>query len=268
MVSGIQFSHVQLRCSSYREITLEQLVVESEVARHDVISDHHHVKEIEMSKLPVLALALTQFCFIVSAVTADTNKDSEQLFNGKDLSNWTWVTDKKDSKLEDVWSVKDRVLHCTGNPRGYIRTKKDDYQNYSVTVEWRWPGKGGNNGVLVHTSTPSALGVWPKSIEVQLAHGNAGDFWVIGTDLDVPNEETRKKGRRHLNLTDDSEKPIGEWNRMEITCQGDEIVVKVNGDTVNHAENCSVSRGAISLQSEGTSIEFRMVELKRLQSPK
>lgn len=94
--------------------------------------------------------------------------------------------------------------------------------------------------------------MWPKSIEVQLAHGNAGDFWVIGTDLDVPNEESRKKGRRHLNLTDDSEKPLGEWNRMEITCQGDEIVVKVNGVLLNHAENCSVTKGPISLQSEGT----------------
>jgi hypothetical protein len=209
---------------------------------------------------------VTLFLFTVSAVTAEESKQAEQLFNGKDLSNWTWVTDKGDTNLDGIWSVKDGVLRCKGNPRGYIRTKKDDYQDYSLIVEWRWPGKGGNNGVLVHSSTPGALGVWPKSIEVQLAHGNAGDFWVIGTDLDVPNEETRKKGRRHLNLTDDSEKPLGEWNQMEITCQGDEIVVKVNGELVNRAENCSVTKGAISLQSEGTPIEFRKVELTPLKS--
>jgi hypothetical protein len=82
--------------------------------------------------------------------------------------------------------------------------------------------------------------------------------------LDVPNEQARKIGRRHLNLTDDSEKPLGEWNRMEITCRGNEVVVKVNGETVNHATNCSVTHGAISLQSEGTPIEFRKVELKPL----
>jgi hypothetical protein len=221
-----------------------------------------------MSKAPVLTFSLTLFLFTASAITAEESKQAEQLFNGKDLSNWTWVTDKGGSKLDDVWSVKDGVLHCTGNPRGYIRTNKDDYQNYSLIVEWRWPGKGGNNGVLVHTSTPGALGVWPKSIEVQLANGNAGDFWVIGTDLDVPNKEARKKGRRHLNLTDDSEKPLGEWNRIEITCQANEIVVKVNGEVVNQAENCSVVQGAISLQSEGTPIEFRKVATQPLPSTK
>lgn len=221
-----------------------------------------------MSKLSVQALSVTLFLFTVSAITAEESKQAQQLFNGTDLSNWTWVTDKGDTKLDDVWSIKDEMLHCTGNPRGYIRTNKGDYRDYSLIVEWRWPGKGGNNGVLVHSSTPGALGVWPKSIEVQLAHGNAGDFWVIGTDLDVPNEESRKKGRRHLNLTDDSEKPLGEWNRMEITCKRDEIVVKVNGELVNHAENCNVAQGAISLQSEGTPIEFRKVELTSLHSTK
>ncbi|MGH7199774.1 MAG: 3-keto-disaccharide hydrolase, partial [Planctomycetaceae bacterium] len=190
----------------------------------------------------------------------------EQLFNGRDLSNWSWVSQEDGSKIEEVWSVKDGLLHCKGKPVGYIRTQKDDYQNYELTVEWRWPEgtTSGNNGVLVHTSTPGALGVWPKSIEVQLASGNAGDFWVIGTELDVENEEARKKDRRHLNLTDDSEKPIGEWNQMVITCKGDEVLVKVNGEMVNHATNCSVTSGAISLQSEGAPIEFRKVELKPL----
>jgi len=217
-----------------------------------------------MNRLLTLGLSLLLFPGAASAVAADKNK-TKQLFNGKDLSNWTSVSDKEGSKLEDVWSVKEGVLRCAGNPRGYIRTKQEDFQDYRLVVEWRWPGKGGNNGVLVHTTKPGALGVWPKSIEVQLAHGNAGDFWVIGTDLDVPNEEKRKKGRRHLNLTDDSEKPLGEWNRMEITCRGDEVVVKVNGDAVNHATNCSVTKGAVSLQSEGTPIEFRKVELTPLE---
>ena len=71
---------------------------------------------------------------------------------------------------------------------------------------WSAGTEGGNNGVLVHASTPRALGIWPKSIEVQLLKGNAGDLWVIGTDLDVPDEATRKEGRWHKNLTDGSER--------------------------------------------------------------
>ena len=191
--------------------------------------------------------------------------DEVDLFNGKDLSGWTYVVRHPKAKMSDTWSVQHGLLKCTGRPIGYIRTK-GEYSNYRLTVEWRWPPgtKGGNNGVLVHTSTPGALGIWPKSIEVQLAHGNAGDFWVIGTTLMVPDIDKRRKGRRHLNLTDDSEKPIGEWNKMLIECRGDTIKVWVNGDLVNEATECSVTRGAICLQSEGAPIEFRTVKLQPL----
>ena len=137
-----------------------------------------------------------------------------------------------------------------------------------LTLEWRWPAgtEGGNNGVLVHASTPRAhRGSGRSRSRCSCSRANAGDFWVIGTDLDVPDEATRKEGRRHKNLTDDSEKPVGEWNRMEITCEGDTIRVKVNGDSVNEATNCTVTRGAICLQSEGAPIEFRSIVLAPLK---
>jgi len=187
------------------------------------------------------------------------------LFNGENLEGWTAVLAEPDVDPGEVWTVEDGVLKCSGQPVGYIRTD-EAYEDYELTVEWRFPegGGGGNSGVLVHTTEPGAIGIWPKSIEVQLFRGNAGDFWVIGTDLDVPNEEERKQGRRHLNLTDDSEKPIGEWNEMKIVCKDDTIRVWVNGDLVNEASNCTVTKGAISLQSEGAPIEFRKVVLTPL----
>lgn len=189
-----------------------------------------------------------------------------QLFNGRDLTGWTHVLSDMTVPRDKVWSVKDGVLACTGQPSGYLRTQRDDFENYVLTVDWRWPlgTAGGNNGVLVHASDPGVLGVWPKSIEVQLAKDNAGDFWIIGTELDVENEADRKQGRRHLNLTDGSEKPLGEWNTIEITCKGNEVIVKVNGELVNHATNCSVTRGAICLQSEGAAIEYRNIVLRPL----
>jgi hypothetical protein len=188
-----------------------------------------------------------------------------QLFNGRNLEGWWFDTNREGVAMEDVWSIDDDgILNCTGKPPGALRTKREDYENYVLTVQWRWPQKGGNNGVLVHATESQALGVWPKSLEVQLASENAGDFWVIGTEIDVPNEAQRVKGRRHLNLTDDSEKPVGEWNEMEITCRADEVIVKVNGQLVNHGTNCSVTRGGICLQSEGTPIQFRTVEIRPL----
>lgn len=213
-----------------------------------------------MIRLPLL---LTAACCAVAVARAAPPAEAIPLFNGQDLTGWTAVLSDETVPPEQVWSAADGVLRCTGVPSGYIRTDAE-YENYVLTLEWRWPGEAGNNGVLVHTGEPAALGIWPHSIEVQLHHGNAGDFWVIGTELDVENESERVEGRRHRNLTDDSEKPLGEWNRFEITCRGNEVLVKVNGTLVNHGANCSVSRGAISLQSEGAAIEYRDIVLTPL----
>lgn len=217
-------------------------------------------KSLQVILLAALALAATPLA------AADQEGEGVSLFNGKDFSGWTYHLSDPDAKMEDVWSIDDGVIICQGKPSGYLKTK-EDFENYRLTLQWRWKpgGQGGNSGVLVHTTTPGAIGVWPKSVEVQLAHENAGDFWVIGTDLDVPNEEERKKGRRHLNLTDGAEKPVGEWNTMEITCRGDEVIVKVNDELVNHATNATQTKGAISLQSEGTEVHFRNIQLTPLE---
>lgn len=200
------------------------------------------------------------------------------LFNGQDLTGWEKVLETHPDPAA-VWSVSDGLLHCTGTPRGYLRTTRDDFKNYHLLVEWRWPENtpaGANNGVLVHTSTPDALGVWPKSIEVQMANGNAGDFWVIPGDdaddpttVDVPLEELPKyqdrvQGRRHLNFTEGSEKPLGQWNTMEVICRDDTVTVIVNGEIVNYGDDCSETSGAICLQSEGAPIAYRKVELTPL----
>jgi hypothetical protein len=220
-------------------------------------------------------MLLSRFvCLLAAAsvIAPAADKKAIPLFNGKDLSGWTHYLWDPAAKQQDtstpmsaVWSVEDGMLVCQGKPPGYIRTTRE-YENYRLSLEWRWPEgtTRGNNGVLVHTTTPNALGVWPKSVEVQLALGNAGDFWVIGTNLEVPDLEKRRQGRRHLNLTDNSEKPAGQWNKMEIEAKGNELKVWVNGDLVNHGTNLDVTKGAISLQSEGAQIYFRNIYLTPL----
>jgi len=224
-----------------------------------------------MRAMRLTCIVLAMAAFLGCSRTAD--KKPIALFNGKDLSGWThylWdgAARKQDATtpVSAVWSVENGTLFCKGQPTGYIRTE-EEFENYKLSLEWQWPdgAKGGNNGVLVHTTTPNALGQWPKSIEVQLAFGDAGDFWVIGTTLEVPDAEKRREGRRHVNLTDGSEKPAGQWNRMEIVARGDEIVVHVNGDLVNRATRCSVTRGAVALQSEGAPIYFRNIYLTPLE---
>jgi hypothetical protein len=72
---------------------------------------------------------------------------------------------------------------------------------------------------------------------------------------------TEGKLRRIQNLTDDSEKPLGEWNSMVVECLNDSVKVWVNGDLVNFGYNATAHSGQIALQAEGAEVEFRKVLL-------
>jgi hypothetical protein len=212
----------------------------------------------------------------VLAVAAAPAPKPNSLFNGKDLAGWHTDIPAADKKkdLDPSFVVRDGLLVSLGTPRGHLITNQA-YANYKLVVEYRFPGKPGNCGVLVHCSTPRVLSnMFPASIEVQMFSENAGDFWCIGEDIEVPDMEKRrprkdgqkwggKKGEaRHIvNLTDGSEKPPGEWNTMVIECRGAEVTVHVNGDLVNHGSKCTAQKGQIALQAEGSEVEFRKVEL-------
>jgi hypothetical protein len=199
---------------------------------------------------------------------------TKNLFNGKDLKGWHIdVPDMdKDKKVKSPFIVRDGMLVSLGTPGGHIITDTE-YQNYRLEVQYRFAGKPGNCGVLVHASTPRALyDMFPKSIEVQLMHENAGDFWCIAEDISVPDMEKRRgakaqwgttedKLRRIINLTDGSEKPVGEWNNITIECLNNSVKVWVNGDLVNHGFDCTAQRGQIALQAEGSEVEFKTIEL-------
>jgi hypothetical protein len=202
---------------------------------------------------------------------------SESLFNGKDLSGWTMDVPALDKKpnLAKPFTVRNGMLVSLGKPAGHLLTEKN-YSNYRLEVEYRFAGKPGNCGVLVHASRLRNLyKMYPKSIEVQMNHQHAGDFWCIVEDIKVPDMEKRRgpkknwgitegKARRILNLTDGSENPVGEWNAMTIECMGNEVKVWVNGDLVNHGFDCTAKSGKLSIQAEGSEVEFRKLDIHSL----
>ena len=215
--------------------------------------------------------AIAAFFLLQSLNAAEPTSTSEprtvgkpiQIFNKKNLNGWKYHSDDAMTPMEKVWSVKDGLLCCTGRPVGYIFTRRQDYENYVLNVEWRWPGDGGNSGVFIHYSDKRGAG--PRALEVQLASQVAGDFWGSDeTTIEIEDEATRKLGQRYVNLTDGSEKPLGRWNAMKIICRGDEVTVMINGDLVNHGTHSTEQKGGIALQSEGAPIEFRKVELQKL----
>ncbi|MDQ6812772.1 MAG: DUF1080 domain-containing protein [Bacteroidota bacterium] len=197
-----------------------------------------------------------------------------RLFNGKNLAGWHVDVPAMDTdqSVKSPFIIRRGLLVSLGTPGGHLITDAV-YKNYRLQVEYRFAGVPGNCGVLVHASTPRALyQMFPKAIESQMMTENAGDFWCIEEDISVPDMEKRRgpkaewgingnKKRRIINLTDGSEKPIGQWNTMVIECVERSIKVWVNGDMVNCGFNCTADHGQVALQSEGSEVEFRKVEL-------
>lgn len=215
------------------------------------------------------------FLFICALLVSNkVTAQSKSLFNGKDFSGWHVDVPKMDTdpNLKSPFIIRNGLLVSMGDPRGHLITDKV-YRNYRLEVEYRFPGEPGNCGILVHASTPRALSkMFPQSIEVQMFHENAGDFWCIAEDISVPNMVERRgpkeewggtagKKRRILNLTDGSEKPLGSWNTMIIECLDRKIKVWVNGDLVNYGYDCTADRGQIAVQAEGAEVEFRKMML-------
>ncbi len=210
---------------------------------------------------------------ILSACTTKQPK-AESLFNGTDLTGWHIDVPEMDNNPDAInpFIVRDGMLVSLGTPGGHIITDSD-YENYRLEVEYRFASTPGNCGVLVHASTPRVLyGMFPKSLEVQMEHKNAGDFWCIVEDITVPNMEEYRgpkdnwgtvdgKSRRIKKHTDGAEKPVGEWNNMVIECLADEVKVWVNGTFVNYGYDSTAQKGQLALQAEGSEVEFRKIEL-------
>jgi hypothetical protein len=214
--------------------------------------------------LIIILLAIPNIA--VAQIKAKNNKKPEKtvnknipLFNGKDLSNWVFKLKDPAIDAASVFTVHNGVIHISGNPFGYMRTK-DIYSDYKLHVEWRWPKEPTNSGVFVHAQLPDTI--WLKCVECQLKAGSAGDFVCMnGADM---KERTDKANMVVTKIADSSEKSIGEWNTMEVICRAKTIEVYVNGVLQNKGTNLSVSKGHICLQSEGKDIEFRNVFLNKL----
>jgi len=163
--------------------------------------------------------------------------------------------------------------------------------------------KSRDSGILLHCVGPdgAAGGNWMMSQECQIIEGGCGDFIMVGGTVDGKTErpsltcETRvgpdgkslyyEKGGKEVTVNQrynwwgrdpewkdvlgfrgkrDVEKPAGEWNRIEVVCDGDTITNIVNGYVVNVGTKSSLTKGKILFQSEGAELFFRKIEVRPL----
>jgi len=224
-------------------------------------------------------------------------------FNGENLDGfYTYLRDSKYEDPRGVFQVDDGVLRISGEEFGGLITE-GAYADYHLIVEWKWgdetfaprEDRARDSGLLLHCVGPDR--VWMQSQECQIIEGGCGDFIIVGGEarpsltcavVEGPGDQlwfdpveggpvTRDQGRfnwwgRDPEWTDtlgfrgarDVEKRVGEWNRMEVVCQGDTITNIVNGYVVNVGTASSQTKGKILMQSEGAELFVRRFEVRPL----
>jgi len=190
-------------------------------------------------------------------------EEFKRLYNGKDLTGW----EVQNGKIE-AWKADGDLLSCMMEGGGWLRTTSL-YSDFVLRIEWKIP-KGGNSGVGIRfpsTGDPAHAGM-----EIQILddddeqYKNLKDAQYTGG---VYYQAPAKRG---------AAKPPGEWNAYEITCLGPHVTVKLNGMVINDVMVDQFKEGQgghpaladrpqighVGMQSHGSRVDFRNIEIKNL----
>ena len=193
------------------------------------------------------------------------------LFDGKTYDGWM-TSDQKPSKRP----IQDEAI----NPHGcgaYMMVHKKKWTNFVLKLDFKQAPKC-NSGVFFRTFSlqPQAgRDVGFNGIELAIDDTKTAGYHDAGAIYDLA-----KPVRNTL-------KPIGEWNRLALTCDGSRVIVALNGEGVNAidlddftqpnkrpdgtmhkfpiAYNDHPHSGYIGLQDHGADIWFKNIKLLPLK---
>ena len=220
-----------------------------------------------MVKLKMISLALA--CALVggcAAAPASTSTSAPvPLFGANGFDAFELVTTPAATMDQVLAARAGGVIAVAGNPPGYVATRAT-YTNYRLHAEWRWSGKPGNGGVLLHIQGGPKDRVWPLSQQVQTKIRAAGDLLpMAGASFaepltSAPGAYPAIKGHTAA----DSERPAGEWNSMDVVCRDGAIEVTINGMVQNRVSKAVPASGKVGFQLEGAPYELRNVTIQTL----
>ncbi len=185
------------------------------------------------------------------------------LFNGSNFDSFKFYLGAKDADPSKTFSIVDGAIICTGNPAGYVYTRRR-FSQFTLRYDWRFkrPANlkddskfGGNSGCLLFITAQNALGVWPKSIEVQGMNRDAGMILAIPRGVKCKIQDFPDARKKAIN-------PVGEWNSNEIISKDGAVTTIINGHKVSVFTDCELTEGPIGWQSEGAEIHWRNIRIK------
>jgi hypothetical protein len=234
---------------------------------------------------------------VSNAPEAESGDSSVRLFNGLDFTGWdTYLGPPTGSQVpvgmnrdpSGVFSVvmidAAPAIRISGETWGVLVTR-EEFENYHLRAEFKWgthpvwpPLTVRDSGMMYHSvgplgavkagggalADPPSSGYFMTSMELQIAQDDVGSCYSLGPiALDGGAFAQVASGQY--------EKPVGEWNSVEVFVVGNESVHLVNGQKVVHVEGAMLidadggrvplTRGKIQLQSESMEIYFRAITL-------
>ncbi len=183
------------------------------------------------------------------------------MFNGQNFAGWEGAG----QPAETCWKIENGLLVCTGQKGPWLRTCRE-YDNFSMRFDYLL-AVGGNSGVYVrvpqdgnhHRENDTKP---PAGFEVQVLddaakeHAKLKDYQYSASIYDIAGANPRNT------------RPPGEWNTLEIVCDGDRVITRHNGVTVTDINSESHPliklrqlQGFLGLQNHSTEVKFRNLRI-------
>ena len=165
------------------------------------------------------------------------------LFDGNsNLNQWTLVGDAN-------WRIQDGALQADflrGKVPSYLVTKST-YQNIDIRAEI-WVDSQTNSGIFIRCQ--QADKIWADSCyEINIWDTRPDPSYGTGAIVDVAKVSPMPRAG-------------GQWNTLEITAQGDQLVVKLNGQVTAQARDGKHAKGYLALQYGSGIVKFRKVQIR------
>jgi hypothetical protein len=166
------------------------------------------------------------------------------LFDGKTLDGWSQVG-------QSNWHVADGMLiadKMEGKEAGYLVSNKS-YKNFIVRVEF-WPSDDANSGIYFRCLDPKKI-TDRTCYEANIFDQRPDPSYGTGAIT------------RYVEINP-MPKAGGKWNTYEVTANGRDVTVVLNGQTTAKLRNGMFDEGPIVLQHGAGAIKFRKIEVKPL----
>lgn len=191
-----------------------------------------------------------------------------------------------------------KVMRISGEQYGGISTI-GEFEDFHLQLQFKWgkfqwpPNKKGkkDSGLMYYGVGPQGAdgGFWLRSHEFQIEEGDCGDYWacagavsdvrarkendstyVYNKDGDLYTFSTVSSVGRNCIKYPDAEKPLEEWNTIDLYCFGGTSMHLVNGVVTMVLQNSRqlegnkvipLTKGKIQFESEGAEIFFRNIRI-------